>query len=111
MDYFQAAQDVRRDASSLWLFKRFGCVDLGECIAIFSNMGNADNGRGRAVVSLFRQFLKEAGVAELAFATSRDGYSWAMVLDTPAAAANFWVDKAIEAWSITCPPFRLPGGQ
>lgn len=68
-----------------------GAFALEGATLAFGNDGYLDDKRSRQIVALFRRNLAELGIAELDFAVTRDGSTWAMVLGTDEHSLAFEV--------------------
>lgn len=107
MDYNQTAAHFANVAVELLFSTRYGHLDGDHYAAVFSNNGYTEDEKTRLEVSVFRQFLEEAGVKELGFGLDESGYTWVMMLDTMDGAT--WAEKARDARFIASGSFRDKG--
>src|SRR5438552_2955192 len=73
------------------------CIGDGNMIAaVFGNDNYRNDEKVRQEVSLVRQSLREAGIGELGFGTSHDGYSWTLLVKTDTGNYTTDVGKAFQ---------------
>jgi hypothetical protein len=86
-----------------------GAFTFNGMTLVFGNDGYDDNDedlRSRREVELFREILAEQNIKEIAFATSGDGCTWAMVLEGEYDGVH---DAVASCWYQACDEIQGDG--